>query len=62
MQSYNNLPHRAPAATPGINTKVSAPEGKKGAGMATEANSPVKSGGATGSIKGFQGGLINPKV
>ena len=57
MQSYNNLPQRNKTQSPGINSKVSVPAGK----VASTPNEPmVKSTG--GSVKGFSGGVINPKV
>lgn len=62
MQNFANPPSRSTSGQ--IDTKVSVPAGKEGAGLGLpqpQGDNPVKSGGAGGSIKGFSGGLINPK-
>jgi len=63
MQSYNTNSPRIPVTNKGIDTKVSAPAGKQGKGLGVAAANPkVDAGAYKGSVKGFSGGLINPRI
>jgi hypothetical protein len=62
MQSYNNLPSRNSTSSPGIDSKVSVKAGKQGQGLGNTSESPVKAGAAKSAPKGFNSGLINPKI
>ena len=70
MQSYSSTPGRSPMKAGAIDSKISAPAGKTGAGLGLGNgvgvheridDSPTKPGGK-GSVKGFAGGVIDPKV
>ena len=56
MQSYSSTPGRSPMKAGAIDSKISAPAGKA---PATPSEPRVKTGK---SVKGFAGGVIDPKV
>lgn len=63
MQTTQNPPSRSTSGQ--IDTKISVPQGKEGAGLGlpqTAGDNPVQPGGAGSAVKGFGGGLINPKI
>ena len=66
MQNFNAPAGRMPS-TNGINSKVGVPAGAEGKGLglgkdAEKGDNPVASGGVKSPVKGFSGGVINPKI
>jgi hypothetical protein len=62
MQNYSNpKAGRMPSAN-GINSKVSTPAGAMGKSLGNTSESPLAGGSPKGSVKGFSGGIINPKI
>lgn len=67
MQNFNAPAGRMPSAN-GINSKVGVPAGAQGKGlglggeMEAKGDNPQASASVKSPVKGFSGGVINPKI
>lgn len=61
MQNFSKPAGRMPS-TNGINSKVSVPAGAEGKSLGNTSESPLASGSVKSPVKGFSGGVINPKI